>query len=155
MITKEKVELLLSDNITVKEYDAIVFEIDARFTEICKKFLILGPNSWFDYDNLDYDSENSNGYFDIENYKENIGIGGEGIKAPGNYDLSFPTRWLWEENWEEEMRDTIIKDKIKEQKTKELKKLKRKESLEKKNKLKKSILSKLTAEELKLVKFKV
>ena len=62
---------------------------------------------WFDYGNCNYESENSNGYFDIDEYKEDISVGGEcSLPDPYGCDYGFPTRWLWED-FEEEAKKEI------------------------------------------------
>lgn len=156
MITKEQFDSLFSDEITKKAYDKIIAQIDQRFQEICSKFVTLkkGNYSWYSYGNLDYDSEEDNGYFDPEEYKEEIAIGGEYIELPAGYDDRFPTRWLWEENWQEEMlkvsQDYENELELEKQKAKKIKEEKKK----KLDALKASIKSKLTPAEFKIISFK-
>jgi hypothetical protein len=156
MITKEQFESLYSDDITKKQYDAIIELIDERFGEICSKFLVnKNANFWFSYGNASWDDQDDEGYFDPEEYRENIRIGCDCdcTNPPAGYDYEFPTRWLWEENWQEEMQ------KVSKEYTEalELKKKKAKEKKETRKKeveaLKASIKSKLTPKELKIVKF--
>jgi hypothetical protein len=154
MISKEQFESLFSDTITKKQYDAIIVQIDERFGEICEKFIqkTSKNRSWYVYGNLFYEDEHSEGFFDPEEYKEYVEIGGEWIEPPPGYDLKFPTRWLWED-FDEELKQTISEYKNQEN----LKKIKAKEEQEAKKKkisiLKKRIHSKLTPEEFKIIKF--
>ena len=97
---------------------------------------------WFDY----YEE---NGFIPKDNLKE-ISITGEYIEPPEGFDFSFPTSWLWEENWFQQMQETIAEEKEYKEKQKLKKSL---EKLEAKD-LKKSIKSKLTKKELALVAFK-
>jgi len=76
-ITQEEFNRLYSDDISKKEYDAIIAKIDARFSHI---MLTLVPSlkkkkGWFDYGNCNYDSEVSGGFFDPEDYKKFIAVG--------------------------------------------------------------------------------
>lgn len=152
MITKEEFDSLYSDEITKKQYDEIVNRINLRFVEICNKFLRKkNKTAWFDYGNASYDySDDINGYFNPQLYQDYVGILGESIEPPPGYGYEFPTRWLWEEHWEAEMKAEValiedVKLKKKEQQAK------RKEYLAT---LRESIKSKLTSEELKVIKFK-
>ena len=46
-ITKAQFDLLCTDNITKKDYDAIISKIDIRFFEICRHIIPIG--FWYDY----------------------------------------------------------------------------------------------------------
>jgi len=149
-ITKEEFEKLYSDDITKKEYDRIISAIDVRFVEIMKVINKTKPSScWFDYDNLDYQGEESGGYFDPEYYKEDIGFGGECLNIPEPYYDSFPTRWLWED-FEDEFKREVETFQKQEKLKKEKEELKKAE----KQNLIKQIKSKLTKEEWAIIKFK-
>lgn len=155
MITKEQVESLFNGKVIKNEYDKIIHQIDKRFDEICKKFLSIKKSyGWYDYDNICHYEFNSNGYFDPERYREYISITGEWIKPPDGFDLNFPTRWLWEENWEREMQKTI--EEYKKQTIVKKHQIKNRQETKKQKKelLITNIKSKLTKEELKIVKFK-
>jgi hypothetical protein len=153
-ITKKEFDSLYSDNITKKEFDRIISKIDNRFSEIV---LTLKPSlrtkGWFDYENCNYDSEESGGYFDLDWCKEVIEVGGEYSELPEPFSCGFPTRWLWED-FEVEFAKEVAGHK----KALELSKTKKKQTAEKlkikKAKLRKSIERKLTKEELKVIKFK-
>lgn len=156
MITKQQFDSLFSFDITKKQYDAIIQQIDERFEEICEKFLRkTNSSAWYVYGNLSYKDENSEGFFDPEEYKEHIEIGGEYINPPPGYGLSFPTRWLWEESWEEEMQKTVEDYKKLVEVKKGLLKQQREERKLWVKALKASIREKLTPDELKIVKFKL
>ena len=148
---------LYDENITVKERNYIIDLIDKRFSEICEKLLKKADKerAWYDYGNVPYESEGVEGDFDIFLYKENVDIGGEYIEGkPGYEDMSFPTRWLWEENWEEELNNNIEKAKALEIKKKKDKKEYLKNRKNRIEELKVSIRNKLTDEEWKILKFK-
>lgn len=164
-ITQEQFNRIYSKNITKKEYDDIITQINERFNEICNKILLKNPGRWFDYSNCGYGSEYSNGYFDPEEYKMEISIGGEYAKLPEPFysypyedkdsclENCFPTRWLWED-FEEEFKTQVDKYKLEILKEKESTKNKRQELKNKKSEFKKIIRSKLTKEELKYICFK-
>ena len=155
-ITKQQFDSLYSDDITKKQYDIIIDEIDKRFIEICEKFLHKNNkhgDSWYEYDNFSWNDENSNGFFDPKEFKEEIAIGGEWIDPPPGYGFSFPTRWLWED-FEEELNETSEKFLKEEKERKQKLKAKQDAKKERQAVLKNSIRSKLTPEELKIVKFK-
>lgn len=156
MITKEEFDSLYSDDITKKEYDRIISEIDKQFIEIAN-YLVIKSNpvrSWFDYGNGSYEIEGAHGHFDPKEYGENIEVGGEYIELPEPYDYGFPTRWLWEKGWKEEMRNEIkkVKEKLKEDASK--RKANRAEKEREKQKLIEVVKSKLTKKELSVVSFK-
>lgn len=154
-ITQEQFKSLYSDDITKKEYDRIIGLIDDRFAEICDKFVIRKPSkaSWYDYGNVEYDVEDSRGYFDPQSYNETIEIGGEWIDPPQGYDHSIPTRWLWED-FETELAETIAAAVKAAEEAKNKKKEQKIEKDKRKQKLQESILLKLTEEELKIISFK-
>lgn len=155
MITEKEFRSLFDENITKKEYNRITNEIDKRFIEICDKFLIKRhkSKSWFDYDTGGFE-EGNGGFFEPEAYEDDIYIVGEYIESPPGYDLQFPTRWLWEENFEEEMK-SISKEFLNKQEKQKKKQVKdNKLKKEKIDKLKSNIQNKLSKEELAIIKFK-
>lgn len=153
-ITKEQFDSLFDENIKKKDYDHIISLIDQRFGEICEKFLVKKNKhgSWYDYDNASYEDEDSRGSFDPVDYKNDVGIMGEWIEPPPGYDLSFPSRWLWED-FEEELKQEIENYKKLELLKKETAKKKKEEKKEERNRLHAQIKQKLTPEELKTIKF--
>jgi len=155
MITKDQFDSLFDENIKKKDYDEIIRLIDERFEEICERFLIKKNRSaWYSYGNLSYTDEDDEGFFDPHDYKEFIEVAGEYIEGPPGYDLSFPTSWLWAENWEQEMKETSECSLKTIQKEKEVAKKKREDRKDNLARLRISIESKLTPEELKAIKFK-
>ena len=151
MITKDQFDKLYDDNISKKEYDFIIQEINKRFSEICKNILKIKPNyGWFDYGNCSYDSEQSGGFFCPVDYKEFISIGGENISCPDwLYEPEIPTRWLWQD-----YTDEIKQLKEEHHENEKLKKQKVNKKKQDINSLIKSIKSKLSKEELKIISFK-
>ena len=155
-ITEKEFESLYNSNCTKQNYDKIISKIDDRFYEIVTTLVpSVKKKGWVDYGNCNYESEDSNGYFDPKEYKEEIYVGGEYCFLPEPYgcDNSFPTRWLWED-FEKEFKSSVERFNREETDEKELKKLKREKRKELKLKFRKIIESKLTKEELKYVKFK-
>ena len=156
-ITKGEFDSLYSSKITKREYDSIIGEIDSRFSEIVLKMKPdLEREGWFDYGNCNYNSENSNGYFDIDDYNKYIDVGGEGANLPQPYEdwgNCFPTRWLWQD-FEEEFKKEVEKYKKEKESKKSQGKIKRYELKQRKAEFRTIIESKLTKEELKYVCFK-
>lgn len=154
-ITKEQFERIYYDLITVAELNDTVAAIDKRFSQIMDHIIYNKKHhcQWYDYDNCDYDSEDSHGSFDKERYKDDILFGGENLKVPEPYQESFPTRWLWEDFEEEFAREVekALQENLRVKKQTQEKYAKRKAD---KQALIETIKSKLTPEELKLVKFK-
>ncbi len=155
MITKSQFDRLYDENITKKEYDYVIREIDKRFDYICKAILNLNcQGRWYDYGNADYDNETHTGCFDPEEYKEYIEITGGNISPKlESFDLSFPTRWLWED-FEEEFKNMLEKEKADKQEKIKKKKEQKAESLKRREMIKNQIKAKLTPEEFKMIRFK-
>ena len=162
-LSKEQFEKLYSDDISKKEYDNIIKEIDIRYGEVV---LLIHPNickkgGWFVYGNYDYHSEKDDGFFDVDEYKESISIGGE-FNFPEPYCFSddgngyIPTRWLWTDDAEilREFNEEVEKYKAETLKKKEIEKQKRDERKTRKLEMQKIISAKLTKEELKYISFK-
>jgi hypothetical protein len=163
-ITREKFDKLYSPDILKREYELLICDIDERFSEVVK---LIRPNitkdrGWFDYGNCNYDNDgDSNGEFQLRDYKTEIAIGGE-CSFPEPYCFSdegsgyIPTRWLWTDDVKilEEYNKEV--DKCKEEKLnkKQTDKQKREEKKILRAKFKEIIQSKLTKEELKYVSFK-
>lgn len=149
MITEKEFKSLFDDTITKKEYDEIIRKIDNRFSEICQELFCKNNKSWYDYDTGGYE-ENNEGRFIPEIYKEEIFIIGENIEPPPGLDYGFPTSWLWNMDYKNEVKqikESYLESEKKKKKQKQIR-------LEKINLLKNSIKNKLTEEELKIIKFK-
>jgi len=160
-IAKSEFDRLYSENITKAEYDNIIGKVNERFVEICQTIIpkkpgcFTNPIGWFAYGNCHFEEGNgSEGWFDINEYKSEIEIGGAGILTPGPYYNFFPTRWLWEENFEDEFKNEVEQFKKEQLETRLKKKEKRELLKQKKAKFKEIIQSKLTNEELKYIRFK-
>lgn len=161
-MTKEQFDRLYDENISKKEYDSIIADVDKRFGEVV---LLIQPNickgGWFVYGNYDYNSEKDEGYFDPSDFQTDIDIGGE-FNFPEPYCFSdqgngyIPTRWLWTEDTEilKEYNSKIDRAKQLKLKEKNDAKSKRAELKVRKAKFKTVIQSKLTKEELKYITFK-
>lgn len=150
-ITKEQFHKLYSDNITKKEYDTILKLIDDRFYEIMKT---LCPKlSWVDYAN-GYDE--TDGFFDPSEYKENIDFDGKGVSLLPPFDECsvgngmIPTRWLWED-FEEEYNQKVSEHKQKEELDKARSKEKENQRKQENEKIWASIKSKLNTDEMKYI----
>lgn len=161
-ITKAQFDLLCTDNITKKDYDAIISKIDIRFFEICRHIIPIG--FWYDYGNCDDPDDYGNcdesaGYFDLADYNEYIEIGGD-CEVPMPYstlnefgNAAIPTRWLWED-FEDEFKKEVENYKSEQEKLKIKQKQDKQALKEKKKILQAQIRSKLTKEELKVISFK-
>lgn len=153
-ISKEEFDKLYDENITKKEYDRIIEKINVRFSEIMTTLKpALKKKGWFDYGNCDYYSEESGGYFDPQVFKTDISVGGEHSNLKDPFSYCIPTRWLWEP-FKAEYNREVKAFEAEEEKRKAKAKERRQERKAEKDKLIKSIKSKLTAEELRVIKFK-
>ena len=151
-LNESLIRKLTSDNITKKEYENILVKINDRLDEIVT---VMGKKKtdWYDFDNEGGTCE-SPGKFDPERYNEIICITGT-VRFPEPYeDLSFPTRWLWED-FEEEFNVKVREAREEKETLKQKAKAKREELKRKAEEMKQIIKSKLTKEELKWIKFKV
>jgi hypothetical protein len=163
VVTKELVDKLYDPNISKREYDSIIYAIDERFSDVVTLIhpTITNRNGWFVYGNFDYDSEEDEGHFDPDRYKDEICIGGKCL-FPEPYCFTdegngyIPTRWLWtdDEDILKEYKKEVKQSKKEKERKKEKNKQKRKELKERKKKMKIIITSKLSKEELKYIQFK-
>lgn len=143
IVTKQEFDSLYTDTITKKEYYRVIKKINKRMDEIVRG--IATDLEWWDYGNAPSSADNGTGYFDDAAYKKDVEICGEfSLEDPFNSHRLIPTSWLWED-FEEEYKKEVEKDRLIE----ERKKKKKKEP----NTIRESIKNKLTAEELKYVKF--
>ena len=155
MITKQEFDSLYNPDIKKFEYNLIISRIDNYFAEIIHLIKKPKTNEWFDFDNTPGE-ENTRGYFDPSDYKEEINLGGN-YRLPEPYNDTIPTRWLWtsKEDILKEYEEEVQKAIDKENEEKERVKQKKKEKKEYKIALMNQIRSKLTKEELKIVSFKI
>ena len=162
-LSKDEYLKLYSDDTPKKEYDRIITKIDERFGEVV---LLIHPTitsgrGWFVYGNYNYNDERDEGFFDPQEYENEISIGGE-CEFPEPYCFTnegngyIPTKWLWADNKEilKEFSQEIKKCKNEKLKEKKLAQQKRADLKERKSQFKQIIQSKLTKEELKYIKFK-
>ena len=104
LLSKERVHLLYSEDITVREKKEILNEVNERFEEIIKR--ITTKLSWFDFDN---GFDETDGYFDI--HSDDITFTGDFILIPWfGDDWSFPTRWLYID-YEDELMQRVKENK--------------------------------------------
>jgi hypothetical protein len=148
-ITKEMFDKLYDDNITRKEYNSIIEIIALEVDEIWR--FILNANNrkihWWDFANEG--GENNPGRFDPEEYRERIEIAGDFTRRhSGEYDDGFPTSFLWTD-----YKPIVIEYYKKIAEADEAKRLAKIVNNSRKKELIASIKSKLTAEELKIIKF--
>lgn len=157
------VDSLSSDSITKKEYESIIGLIATRVDEIWKYILEASKRrlDWYAFQNDVYDGHgngSSGGAFDPVADAEYIEFTGEFGRIYENdyypYNEGFPTRFLWEVNYQDEVEFTIKDAEFKNDSKKDDKKQKRLALKAKREELSKSIKSKLTKEELKCVTFK-
>lgn len=180
-LTKAEFEELFSDDISVKRQNILRAKAEERVDYIVSKTLeLVGLKpDWYDYDNGSTHDE-VNGFLDLEHYSETIEIEGEftdndpknksGLEKYGtitsthfpdfnldrNGTLSIPTTWL-HQNFESAVKEGFQQYQEAEalKKQKALSHAEEQKSLKKRAKdLNKSIRSKLTADELKVIKFK-
>jgi len=162
-LTQESFNKIYSQDISKREYDEIIKEIDDRFGDVV---MLVNPSikkngGWFVYGNCDYNSRTDEGCFEPDEYNEYITVGGEG-KFPEPYcnsDEGFGyicTRWLWMEDSEilNEYNAEVEKAILEYIHKKEMGKQKRETAKLKKAEMKKIITAKLTKEELKYISFK-
>jgi hypothetical protein len=154
IITKKDFESLYDPKITLRKYNEVVSKIGERFSEIVLTIIPgVTKKGWFDYGNCGYESGESGGEFDLDEYKEEITVGGDYAFLPRPYgdNNSFPTRWLWEEDFKKEFDREVSKHQSDEEQKKLTLKQKREALKEKKLKIWESVKQKLTKEELKYV----
>lgn len=163
-ITKELVEKLSSDGVSVKEYRQIIAAIGEKVDEIWRYILEKSGRKleWWAFRNdVSYGRGNgsSGGEFDPEEDKEFIEIIGNysdskfpsGTNTPYQYDEGFPTELLWDENWKETVRKNIQDSKDALEKFKQQKKEKAALRKQKDAEMTATIKAKLTPEEVKFL----
>jgi hypothetical protein len=158
-IEKERFDKLYDENISRKEYNLILAEVEERVGELMEKVLIWNDDTWWIYDNGSFDEDNKPGFFDPYRYHEDIDITGEFhfIDCMKGSE-GIPTKWIWtsDEDIDKEINKAnkkILKEKEKKRQSKELSKQKEAEKLQKYPILWKSILTKIgDQEEFDLIK---
>jgi hypothetical protein len=115
IITKEQFDYLSSDTITKKQYDVLIEQIEKRCDEIIRKIISeehKNEHYCWDFDNRAWDDGGNficDGYFDEKEYFNEVRIYIDSnikniIAEPFSLNncLSFPTRWIWIENFYDE-----------------------------------------------------
>lgn len=156
VITQEQFDKLDREDITKKEYDGVISLISSRVGEVWRGILKQQNRklSWYDFDN---GHDGVGGHFDPNSYGEQITLTGEWkgwLDDDNPFVDSFPTRFLWEENFLEEVKKDTEKYKKEEKDKKAKAKLKREETKKCKTEMRKQIEAKLTKDQLKYIKFK-
>jgi len=162
-LTREDMEKLASDDITVKEQK----DLQNRFNEkcgqiwhfICKKY--NKKLDWFSFSNdTEYDSGDGSdgGYFDPKDYSEYVEFIG-GYKRTYDdfpFDNGFDTSLLFvsDSDWQDHIERAVIDWKDEVEADKAAAKQKRENQKALKKAMKEQIIKKLTKEELKFIKFK-
>ncbi len=150
-ISKEDFESLYSEDITKKRHKEIIANIEERVDYIVRT---IDPKlGWWDYDNESGSEYGPFGYFDPDSYKEFISITGEfSNEWLRQTSYGIPTKWIWEDDFEQEYKKEINHIRINKQKKKEEAKRKRDELANKRKDMIISISKKLNTEELKFFK---
>ncbi len=160
-MTKERIDQLLDETITRKEYYSILAEIEGVVDEIWRYIIKFSGAKlkWWAFDNdveLGHGNGSTGGEFDLNEYLDWICIIGENtLNNDSPYYDGFPTKLLYNDNWREIVEKEILKSKEDKVKQKAIDKQKREEKKKNRLWLKEQIQSKLTKEELKIIKFKL
>ena len=158
-ITKEQFDKLYSDDISKKEYDKLIENIEDRVNKIWRQICKISKRKleWWAFENdvdLGHGNGSTGGEFDPKEYRDFITIIGDVTRSGSEYDDGFPTRFLWQDDFEEEVVRSLEADKVEQLNEKQLAKQKREELKIRKEKFKTIIKSKLTKEEFKYITFK-
>lgn len=169
MIAKERVNKLCDYNISKREYDEIIDEINNRVSKIWREICKISKRrvKWHAFRN---DVElgagpiwraygSTGGSFDPRADVEFIELGGDydyDYDRDGDYAHGFYTRFLWTEDevWKQEVIETIESNKRKFEIEKQKKKEKELTVKAERDRIVAIIKSKLTKEELKYIRFK-
>jgi hypothetical protein len=158
-LTKQDLANLSSDDITKREYNNLISRISDRVDTIWRKICKISGRKldWWAFEN-DVDLGNGNGStggeFDPESDRDFITIIGDVTRNDSEYDDGFPTRFLWEDDWEKEVVQSLEADKKEKLKAKQSAKQKREDLKIERNINIRLIKAKLTKEELKYITFK-
>ena len=162
VVPKSKIQKLSDKKITRAEYNEIIEEISSRVDDIWK-FIIKASGrtlDWYSFSNdkHEYDGNGSDGgEFDPRYDAEFIEIIGESSWLDGghyDYNEGFPTKFLWDANYEEEVLTHVKQAREQIKLAKENKKIQKTSRMAKNKEIIAGIRAKLSKEELKLVKFK-
>lgn len=162
IIAQERVLKLKDENITKRDYNAIVKEVNDRVDYIWRTLCKLTNRKleWYAFQNdveFDRGEGSDGGSFDIETDFHYIRLHGNFSERPfdGAYSEGFPTYFLWTDDsvWIEEVLTHIESNKTKLEKEKQEAKQKKESSNAYRKAIIKSIKSKLTKEELNYINF--
>ena len=154
-ITKKEFDSLYNPKTTVQKYNEVLSKIEERFSEIVLTIIPgISKKGWYDFGNCGYEGDGHKGNFDLDEYKKEITVGGDYASLPEPYDCdnSFPTRWLWEEDFKKEFDREVSKHQLFVEQKKLTSKQKRDALKEKKSKIWESVKQKLSAEEIKYIR---
>jgi hypothetical protein len=164
MIAKERVNKLCDYNISKREYDEIIDEINNRVSKIWREICKISKRrvKWHAFRNdveLDNGNGSTGGSFDPRADAVFIELGGDydyDYDRDGDYAHGFYTRFLWTEDdvWQKEVINHIESNKRKIEIKKQKKKQKELAEKEERDRVVAIIKSKLTKEEIKYVQFK-
>jgi hypothetical protein len=164
MIAKERVNKLYDYNISKREYDEIIDEINNRVSKIWMEICKISKRrvKWHAFRNdveLGDGNGSTGGSFDPRADVEFIELGGDydyDYDRDGDYAHGFYTRFLWTEDevWKQEVIETIEANKRKLKIEKQKKKEKELTVKAEHDRIVAIIKSKLTKEELKYIRFK-
>lgn len=163
-ITRELVEKTADENIPRKEYNAILAAISLKADEIWRYILDQSGRNlgWYAFENdVSYGRGNgsSGGNFDYNNDKDFIEFVGEyssfgDVSDFYQYESGFPTRFLWEEDYQSEVINHITEAKALAEAAFLARKAKKQEKKDRQKTIRASIESKLTKEELSFITWK-
>jgi len=153
-IDKALMDRLFDGSMTVKEANELIERIEDRCNYIVRTFIDIWGKwneeiDWWDFSN-ECGKDGPSGYFNEVKYKFKVGFTGE-FEFDG--DRTFPTKWIWEDFEEEQIKEAADW-KIKIQKDKEEAKAKRIADEANRKALIKSALKKLTTEECKALGYR-
>ena len=153
-ILESDVKNMISGDITKKKYDELMLVLLDRFNYVVRTAMIIMERKldWYDFDNEG--GEYAPGYFDPQNYSENMSLTGVFDGQNDNlYPDYIPTAWL-SQDFETELKAEFEKYKKEQKQENEKQKVAKDKSFEKHKELKANIRSKLTKEELNIITFK-
>lgn len=156
IIPKEKILALNDPDITKRDYDAIIKDIDKRVDYIWRTLMRISGRKldWYAFQNdvdLGRGNGSTGGCFNPKTDSEFIELDGQYSRrdVDGYFENGFPTHFLWTEDgvWQQEVLSHI-------EQNKKIINNRQKDEQQKKNAVIASIKKKLTAEELKYIIFR-
>lgn len=156
-ITQSELKEFFDDSITVKRKNELTLKINQAVHYVVQRLALIGGYEvdYYDYANASEDGT-ADGYFDTENYGNKVFIIGEfnkSNKSFNKYQNQFPTSWLWDDEFEEKVREEIHVANESARLTAINKAQRQNKDQEQFEKIKASIVAKLTTEELAIIDF--